>query len=323
MFADIDIFATMKKASSVVMLIFCCLQLVAQRDTVFFNSNWDTLPASHGASYFRLFEKLDSANQLYYFTDYYISGEKQSISSYKDVKGKRKSGQWQWYHKNGQISQQGTYNKNVRDGDWYEYFDDGSLKSKLKYISNPDPTVEYAELYDSKTRKQTLINGEGIYIIYYENGDTNTVGKVTKKVKTDIWKSYYEDGQLYYVEKYKIGVLQSGKSYDKAGNEYKYEEEEVMPSYLGGESALMQYLATVKYPAKAREDDIEGTVYVQFSVDKEGNVTNVSIARTSGSSLLDETASNHVSKSKKWNPGLQRGQTVVVQYVIPIKFMLN
>ncbi len=97
---------------------------------------------------------------------------------------------------------------------------------------------------------------------------------------------------------------------------------EDMPTFPGGEKKLQQYLAQIKYPPIAKENDIEGTVYVRFVVDKQGNVTNVSVARGS-ERILNEAAVKHVKNMPKWEPGKQRGKKVKVQYVVPIRFRLN
>ncbi len=98
---------------------------------------------------------------------------------------------------------------------------------------------------------------------------------------------------------------------------------EDMPEFPGGQSALMQFLAKTTYPPFARENDLEGTVYVQFVIDKSGKVTEAVIARSSGHKILDDAALAHVKTMPSWKPGKQRGKAVRVQYVVPIKFKLS
>jgi protein TonB len=113
----------------------------------------------------------------------------------------------------------------------------------------------------------------------------------------------------------------------KAEEEEVKEEEifqivEEMPEFPGGQEALLKYLAQCPYPPIARENDIEGTVYVRFVIDKNGQVTNVEIAR-GADKILNEAALNHVKKMPAWKPGKQRGKPVRVQYVVPIRFKLQ
>jgi len=97
---------------------------------------------------------------------------------------------------------------------------------------------------------------------------------------------------------------------------------EEMPSFPGGESALLAYLAQeTKYPQLARETGIQGTVLVLFVVEKDGRITHIQVARTVGGGC-DEEAVRVIENMPVWNPGKQRGVPVRVQMVIPVKFVL-
>ncbi len=98
---------------------------------------------------------------------------------------------------------------------------------------------------------------------------------------------------------------------------------EQMPSFPGGESAMMKYLANnIKYPPIAKDAGIEGTVYVTFVVDENGNVRDVKVLRSIGGGT-DEEAIRVVENMPKWSPGKQRGKAVKVQYNLPIRFTLR
>ncbi len=110
--------------------------------------------------------------------------------------------------------------------------------------------------------------------------------------------------------------------------EEKIKEDEIfqiveeMPEFPGGQEGLLKYLSQIPYPPIARENDIEGTVYIRFVIDKNGQVTNVEVAR-GADKILNEAALNHVKKMPAWKPGKQRGKPVRVQYVVPIRFRLS
>ena len=98
---------------------------------------------------------------------------------------------------------------------------------------------------------------------------------------------------------------------------------EVMPSFVGGEEAMMEYLRkTIKFPAAAREEGITGTVYVKFVVNKSGEVVNVELLRGIGGGC-EEVAIKAIRNMPKWNPGMQNGEPVNVQYNLPISFQLH
>jgi len=98
---------------------------------------------------------------------------------------------------------------------------------------------------------------------------------------------------------------------------------EDMPEFPGGELALRKFIAnSIKYPVIAQENGIQGKVYVNFVVDKDGSITNARIARGVDSSL-DKEALRVVNTLPKWKPGQQRGKPVKVSYTVPINFVLQ
>ena len=101
-----------------------------------------------------------------------------------------------------------------------------------------------------------------------------------------------------------------------------YTKVEVMPQYIGGDDAFLKYLGSIPYPAEAKNNDISGAVYVKCVIDTMGNVTNVDIAKSSGSGILDSASIAHISKMPAWKPGYHAGKPVRVQYIVPIKFVL-
>jgi len=98
---------------------------------------------------------------------------------------------------------------------------------------------------------------------------------------------------------------------------------EEMPEFPGGELALRKFIAqSIKYPVIAQENGIQGKVYVNFVVDKDGSVTSSKIARGVDPSL-DKEALRVVNSLPKWKPGKQRGKAVKVSYTVPINFVLQ
>jgi len=98
---------------------------------------------------------------------------------------------------------------------------------------------------------------------------------------------------------------------------------EEMPEFPGGEAALQRYLSSsIKYPAIAIENGISGKVYVQFIIDKNGEVTNVTIARGADPSLNRE-AIRVVEAMPNWKPGKNGSRPVRVSYTVPILFVLK
>lgn len=101
------------------------------------------------------------------------------------------------------------------------------------------------------------------------------------------------------------------------------ESAEIMPKYPGGASGLMSYLArNIKYPFDAQQSKTQGRVVIQMIVNKDGHVINPKVIQ-SVSPSLDAEAIRVVMGMPRWEPGKNDGQTVAVQYTLPITFKLQ
>lgn len=132
---------------------------------------------------------------------------------------------------------------------------------------------------------------------------------------------------------------------------------EGMPTPPGGMDGLMQYLSTsIKYPLAAQEHSVEGTVVVEFVVEKDGSITSAKVVHENTKAVgngidavtitaakensaeqteqdekalevarqaLRDEAIRVVSAMKPWTPGKQNGKNVRVRYSLPMKFKLN
>lgn len=95
------------------------------------------------------------------------------------------------------------------------------------------------------------------------------------------------------------------------------------PEFPGGMDALREFIQkNLQYPQLARENGIEGKVYVTFVVEPDGSITNIKVLRDIGGGCGAE-AVRIVKLMPKWNPGTQRGKPVRVQFNLPIEFKLK
>jgi TonB family protein len=97
-----------------------------------------------------------------------------------------------------------------------------------------------------------------------------------------------------------------------------------MPEFPGGIESLMNYLATnITYPEQARKANLEGRVFINFIVEKDGSVSSVNVLRGIGGGC-DKEAVRVVENMPAWKPGRnEAGEPVRVSYNIPIKFTLS
>ncbi len=97
---------------------------------------------------------------------------------------------------------------------------------------------------------------------------------------------------------------------------------EQMPEFPGGEQALLNYISkNTKYPAIARENNIEGRVFISFVVEKDGSVSSVEVIRGIGGGC-DEEAKRVIKSLPNFTPGKQNGRAARVQYNVPVNFKL-
>lgn len=102
---------------------------------------------------------------------------------------------------------------------------------------------------------------------------------------------------------------------------------EYSDSYLDrkicAEGKMLQFIySNLNYPNDAKAEGVEGTIYLKFIVEKDGNITSPEVIRSISKSC-DLEALRIVSIMPRFNPGLQRGKSARVQYNLPIKFKLE
>lgn len=193
------------------------------------------------------------------------------------------------------------------------------------YQNKPDQFE--LNLYDNKTRQlikpKTLdINKQIHYNIY--NISKTAVYEVIVKNKTpepaesvallafikksinENTKNSEDDPELVYAEK----------------NENYYFVVDDMPKFIGEIKDFKKYISKhLSYPQEALEKEIKGTVYIQFTVAKNGYIKDAKVARGVHPSLNQE-ALRVVYSSPKWEPGIKDGEPVDVVLTYPIIFKL-
>lgn len=122
-------------------------------------------------------------------------------------------------------------------------------------------------------------------------------------------------------------LLQRAAGNAQSGKDTLVEQGEVfmvvedMPKFPAGN--IQQYVAdNLRYPAAARENGIEGKVYVRFVIDTTGKAIAPEIIR-GVSPELDAEALRLIREMPAWKPGMQRGKPVRVSFTLPINFRLT
>ena len=104
----------------------------------------------------------------------------------------------------------------------------------------------------------------------------------------------------------------------------KYSLLEAKPRFQDGDVGQFSYWVNqnLKYPQEAVKDSLQGRVTLQFTIEKDGSVTDVRVLRGCAP-VLDEEAVRVVSQSPKWTPGYSNGEPVRVIYNFPVLFQLT
>jgi periplasmic protein TonB len=98
---------------------------------------------------------------------------------------------------------------------------------------------------------------------------------------------------------------------------------EHMPEFAGGSEAMLKFLQkNMRYPSLALRNQIEGRVFVSFTVSATGDIVDVKVLKGLGYGT-DEEALRVVKLMPRWQPGAQNGRNVAVQYTLPITFTVK
>ena len=182
-------------------------------------------------------------------------------------------------------------------------------------------------------KKPVIIVLLGAGIIFYSCKDKKDSGENSTKSETDTTTITKDTivtgtgGQTVIKKTGKISVAAAPvnktdkMTADKTGY-YNYTE--VAPLYEGGQGAIESYITNnLQYPQEAIDNGIEGTVQVQFGVDENGNIANVTTVGNKIGYGLEEEAIKVVSNMPKWNPGKVKGKSVKTRMILPITYRLE
>ena len=184
------------------------------------------------------------------------------------------------------------------------FFKNGKLKSIKSYSSYKEQMLqgENREWYNS---------GQIRKILNYNND------KLDGEVIT-----YFENGQKKRHDYFEVGKFIKGTCWASSGKETTHFDYMVMPEFPGGTNQLVRYIASnTRYPYKSKLKGVQGVVIVNFNIDKNGNVTNITI-REGVSKKLDKEAIRVVKKMPKWEPGMEDGDLISVNFNLPFSFKL-
>jgi len=110
---------------------------------------------------------------------------------------------------------------------------------------------------------------------------------------------------------------------DTAGG-YVHEPDLILPKFPGDINTYIN--DNIEYPDSARDAGIQGTVYIQFIVEKDGKVDSIKVLRgVSGflGSSLNIEAMRVISKMPVWKPAMKDGKPFEQKFTVPIRFIIE
>lgn len=98
---------------------------------------------------------------------------------------------------------------------------------------------------------------------------------------------------------------------------------EVPASFPGGEAALLRYIVQhLKYPAIALQQELQGIVIVEFTIDEEGKASKATIIK-SLSKECDQEAIRVVQSLPPFKPATIKGKPVATRFTLPLRFQIH
>jgi TonB family protein len=200
----------------------------------------------------------------------------------------------------------------------------GVVKIELKEFLKPSDMV-LANLVTQSGGK-LLETGGMIYLNTSDSEDHNVKIRSKKDIKITLPKSpKAEEKQLFYGEKMSNGRINwtLPKPLEDDFNNVGFTIVEQNPEFPDGQAALFKFIEKkMVYPNIAWQNRIEGTVYVSFTVNRNGFINNVQVKRGIGGGCNEE-AVRLVKSMPRWKPAKRNGVAVPTHYTLPIRFRLN
>lgn len=139
-----------------------------------------------------------------------------------------------------------------------------------------------------------------------------------------------EAARVEKLEQRRLAAMEKAKTaltYKDASGKVIYNKAEVDPTYVGGDKEMMAYLRdNLIYPEIAQKNGVEGTVFVDFIVDKNGAIREVFATDVTNDEMDDSLraeAIRVVTAMPNWVAGTQHGKAVEANYSVPITFQLS
>ena len=178
-----------------------------------------------------------------------------------------------------------------------------SVKAKLSEFQNQYPGIDffYQEVpFDFETGKSPVTWNKNLVRFNHPLKNQNVLGLIMVR------------------EEHFLKLAEMSKT---DNGDYTLVEQQPVPQQ--GLGTFYEYISSqLVYPAEARVKGIEGRVFIEFVVDRDGQLTNVKCIKGIGHGC-DQSAVDIIQSSTAWTPGRINGEKVKVKMILPITFKLS
>jgi hypothetical protein len=208
-----------------------------------------------------------------------------------------------------------------------------------KYYQESDSVV-LVKVYDMKGRTKHIKRYTdlscktevGEWIDYYTNQKVSNKMYFKDGYPTGLWCQYTLFGKVKRAWDYNFSLdyvrelveFDNYEVYTENSSSGSFVPVDVMPQFKGGDiNKFRENLAKRIYPIPYMVEKYKGTgfhkIYVQFTVDMEGEVLDV-VACNYGKKILEKDAVRLIKESPDWTPALQNNKPVKVRFAFPVNY---
>jgi len=308
---------------SLLFLIAPVLTFSQENDkTIYFDSSWKEAKASNH-TYYRVIKDYSQDKEFYAIEDYYKSGKLQMTGKSSNREKLVQEDEFTYYFENGNKKIVANYKNGVITGKYSVWYEDGSKQMEGEHVQIPInefiPTTLKIHQFWNPQREQTVIDANGFYdAVGAEESDK---GHIKDGLKDGEWTGSNKKLNYTYKETYKNGTLVSGESIDKNGKTQTYIVQQLLPTPKNGMQDFRNYLGR-NYKAPYSKEDVDGSIILNFVVEKDGKVNDIEVAQSLGNKF-DREAIKVLKSYDEWLPGKVRGIPVRVSFSLPIRIKVK
>jgi TonB family protein len=211
---------------------------------------------------------------------------------------------------------------------------------EIYYVLKSDKTIKQGTYSKYNNLNNLILEGEysdnyksGLWEIYSNDGILKMKGAYEKCLKTGIWDYFNAENKIIQKFDFSNKKLTFFEEFEFEEDDFEIVSKDNVanlnlerpPLYLGGKISILKNIYTnISYPNIARENGIQGTVEIRFTVNKDGKLSNYTILKNVAGGCSEEALRMvKILNDGFWIPGIANGKLVSTTYTIPIRFKLN